>query len=142
MKQGDSGAEVRYLQDLLREAGYLDSPATGYFGANTNRAVRAFQADYGLRVDGIAGVKTIATLESVVGFRPVEPGGNVLRHGSTGAEVQALQTALRNQGYYFGTIDGVFGTDTEHAVKNYQYDRFLVTDGAVGSSTKRVLGLI
>jgi Putative peptidoglycan binding domain len=60
---GDSGSPVSQLQDLLRNAGYFSSPSTGYFGTLTESAVIAFQQDYGLEVDGIAGSETIAALQ-------------------------------------------------------------------------------
>jgi putative chitinase len=57
--QGDA---VRELQDHLLALGYcdLDGPvrADGYFGDRTRRAVEAFQYDYGLTVDGVAGPQT------------------------------------------------------------------------------------
>lgn len=64
LQQGDSGNAVRSLQDLLRSTGYLSSPSTGYFGSATEAAVIAFQQDYGLIVDGIAGSQTIAALQN------------------------------------------------------------------------------
>jgi Putative peptidoglycan binding domain len=60
---GDSGDRVQSLQDLLRDAGYFSSASTGYFGSATESAVIAFQQDYGLMVDGIAGSQTIAALQ-------------------------------------------------------------------------------
>ncbi|MBD3882221.1 peptidoglycan-binding protein [Phormidium tenue FACHB-886] len=64
LQQGDSGEAVRSLQNLLQGAGYFSSPSTGYFGSATEAAVIAFQQDYGLIVDGIAGSQTIAALQS------------------------------------------------------------------------------
>jgi len=56
------GEAVRELQQHLRELDYrdMDGPvsADGRFGDRTRRAVEAFQYDYGLTVDGIAGPKT------------------------------------------------------------------------------------
>lgn len=56
------GAAVQELQHQLRELGYrdLDGPvlADGHFGDRTRHAVEAFQYDYGLAVDGIAGPRT------------------------------------------------------------------------------------
>ena len=63
LQVGDSGNQVRSLQDLLRNAGYFSSTSTGYFGSATKSAVTAFQQDYGLMVDGIAGSQTIAALQ-------------------------------------------------------------------------------
>ena len=60
---GDSSDQVRSLQDLLRNAGYFSRASTGYFGSTTESAVIAFQQDYGLMVDGVAGSQTIAALQ-------------------------------------------------------------------------------
>lgn len=69
--QGDA---VRELQHQLRELGYrdLDGPvrADGYFGDRTRRAVEAFQYDYGLAVDGVAGPKTWQALRHALRGAP------------------------------------------------------------------------
>lgn len=66
LKYGDSGEPVRCLQDQLRKAGYFSGPSTGYFGSQTKHAVIAFQQDYGLVVDGIAGPQTLSALNQVL----------------------------------------------------------------------------
>jgi peptidoglycan hydrolase-like protein with peptidoglycan-binding domain len=63
---GDSGADVTRLQDLLRDAGYFPAATTGFFGEFTASAVRDFQHERGLEVDGVAGYETFAALESSV----------------------------------------------------------------------------
>lgn len=62
LQKGDSGPDVRCLQDRLRELGYFTGPSTGYFGSMTKAAVIAFQCDYGLVGDGVAGPETLAAL--------------------------------------------------------------------------------
>ena len=57
LKLKSSGPFVSYLQELLGKLGY-QIPATGYFGALTENAVRDFQQKNGLVVDGEVGVKT------------------------------------------------------------------------------------
>ncbi len=57
LKLKSSGSFVSYLQELLGKLGY-QIPATGYFGAITENAVRDFQQKNGLVVDGDVGVKT------------------------------------------------------------------------------------
>lgn len=52
---------VKMLQELLNEVGY-DLPATGYFGAMTDRAIRDFQKNNGLVVDGVVYTKTWTSL--------------------------------------------------------------------------------
>ncbi|MCU0402468.1 MAG: N-acetylmuramidase family protein [Algoriphagus sp.] len=57
LKLKSSGPFVSYLQELLGKLGY-QIPATGYFGALTEKALKDFQQKNGLVVDGEAGVKT------------------------------------------------------------------------------------
>lgn len=61
--------------------------------------------------------------------------------GSTGQEVKQIQTVLRQKGYYFGNIDGIFGTATRTAVRNFQKANGLTVDGIVGKKTLAKLGI-
>jgi len=54
---------VKELQQLLKDLGYLDK-VTGYFGTETEAAVKKFQEKNGLTVDGIVGSSTMAKLKS------------------------------------------------------------------------------
>lgn len=58
-----------------------------------------------------------------------------LKKGSRGAEVKTLQTALKDQGYYSGKIDGIYGKKTVSAVKAYQRKNGLKADGVAGPKT-------
>ena len=64
--------------------------------------------------------------------------GNVnLKQGSSGTEVEKLQNALIEKGYDVGSTgaDGVFGSNTLAAVKQYQQDNGLTVDGIAGKNT-------
>ena len=65
----------------------------------------------------------------------------VLKVGSSGAQVKTLQTKLNNWGYYAGTVDGIFGSKTQAAVKRFQQKNGLVADGIVGAKTAAALGM-
>ena len=59
----------------------------------------------------------------------------VLKKGSKDPAVRDLQEALRALGYDLGAVDGVFGANTENAVKQFQQAREIPVDGVVGRVT-------
>ena len=63
------------------------------------------------------------------------------RQGSSGEQVRIIQSKLKNWGYYDGTVDGVFGSQTTQAVKYFQRKNGLTADGIVGPATLRALGM-
>ncbi|MCR5502486.1 MAG: serine hydrolase [Lachnospiraceae bacterium] len=62
-----------------------------------------------------------------------------LKKGSRGNAVKTLQTALKEQGYYSGKIDGVYGKGTVKAVKAFQRKNGLKADGIAGPPTQAKL---
>ncbi|MFP4100136.1 peptidoglycan-binding domain-containing protein [Coleofasciculus sp.] len=156
LQRGDRNSQVTSLQRNLQVAGYFNGPITGYYGSTTQAAVIQLQQAKGLTVDGIAGPKTRAALESTplsstsqtapsteatedrMGF--ANP-GLVLKRGSRNSDVTALQRTLQAQGYYDGPITGYYGNLTENAVIQYQKAKGLTVDGMVGANTKATLEL-
>ena len=63
------------------------------------------------------------------------------RRGSTGSTVREIQTRLKNWGYYSGTVDGIYGSGTEAAVKKFQQKNGLTADGIAGPATLSALGI-
>lgn len=63
------------------------------------------------------------------------------RYGSTGDEVKKIQNVLKDQGYYDGAIDGIFGNKTKNAVTQYQKEKGLSVDGVVGPKTLQSMGI-
>ena len=64
-----------------------------------------------------------------------------LRYGSRGDKVKELQQKLKRWGFYTGSIDGIFGSGTQAAVKNFQKKNGLTADGIVGPKTAAALGM-
>ena len=58
-----------------------------------------------------------------------------------GAAVTEIQTRLKNWGYYSGAVDGVYGSQTEKAVRWFQKKNGLQVDGQVGDLTLAALGM-
>ena len=65
----------------------------------------------------------------------------VSKVGSRGEEVKKIQTKLKNWGYYSGSIDGIYGWQTESAVKSFQKKNGLTADGIAGTKTLNAMGI-
>ncbi len=63
------------------------------------------------------------------------------KSGSTGEEVRKIQTKLKNWGYYNGSVDGVYGWQTENAVRSFQKKNGLKVDGVAGQATLNAMGI-
>ena len=68
-------------------------------------------------------------------------GADSYKVGSQGSTVQEIQRRLKNWGYYTGSVDGIFGSRTEKAVRWFQSKNGLTVDGKVGSQTLAALGI-
>ncbi|MGI8316699.1 peptidoglycan-binding protein [Halobacillus mangrovi] len=129
LKRGDRGEEVKNLQRQLSELGYSlgGYGVDGSFGKITDSAVRAFQKNAGIKVDGIAGPITRKKLDE-----SVYP-GTPLRAGATGEAVKRIQKVIGVK------TDGLFGQKTEAAVRSFQMNSGIEVDGVVGPITWRYL---
>ena len=131
LRRGNSNNFVFLLQFILNQFGYNLS-VDGIFGANTEKAVRDFQQKNGLSVDGLVGQNTWRTLLNL----PAYP---LLKRGYSGSYVKFLQQLLESYLIPVGTIDGIFGSRTENAVKQFQQENNLSVDGIVGKNTWNAL---
>lgn len=136
LRTGDTGPLVLRLQYLLSYRNFLNADdMDGVFGSATETAVRSFQADQGLKVDGVAGERTWLALSAGIEIPPT------LFLGCTGESVARLQRALndlRDLGFSAVLpleIDGIFGPRTEQIVKAWQASEDVPVDGIVGPRT-------
>ena len=129
LKKGSSGEAVRQLQQALKDLGYDPGAVDGQFGAKTEAAVKQFQGDREITVDGIVGDITWLNIDEADMSNPT------IRKGSTGNPVRRAQKRLTLGGYDTGGVDGIFGAKTEAAVKRFQKDRGLTQDGIIGPNT-------
>lgn len=76
----------------------------------------------------------------LMAFTPITASAALLRRGSRGNEVKELQMTLKELGYFtYPKATGYFGSITEKAVKKFQKDQKLATDGIVGKRTRGAL---
>ncbi len=63
------------------------------------------------------------------------------KYGSTGSEVMEIQQKLKDLGFYTGSVDGIYGSETQAAVRSFQSSVGITADGIAGSTTLLYLGL-
>ncbi|HSM01516.1 MAG TPA: peptidoglycan-binding protein [Acidimicrobiia bacterium] len=149
LKNGSVGEQVRALQSFLDVFAHDPGPVDGIFGPLTETAVRSFQTERRLTIDGIVGSNTrgaIGTLKTLADKASVlDPDGRILSRGARGGDVVELQSLLKVTGHDPGIPDGYFGPKTEAAVRSFQQARGVAIDGLVGPGTRaaltQVLGL-
>jgi N-acetylmuramoyl-L-alanine amidase len=139
LRPGSTGEAVVDLQQRLGRAGHAcDRDPGGHYGPATEEQVRTFQARRGLRVDGICGAQTWASLvESglVLGNRLLYLHAPMLR----GDDVAELQGLLGSLGFDAGKVDGIYGAATARAVADFQRNYGIAADGVCGYETLRAL---
>jgi peptidoglycan hydrolase-like protein with peptidoglycan-binding domain len=128
----DSGIAVAQLQQLLQAHGF-DLKIDGDFGWMTEAAVKAFQRQAGLKINGVVDEQTWAALK-----RSVQPGSRLLSLGHTGADVYELQGLLQVHGYNIRR-DGIFDSETRQAVILFQKRHKLKDNGMVDRITWTML---
>ena len=142
LRRGATGSAVADVRRMLATIGLLnntDPAAADVFDESTELAVRHFQQNRGLSVDGVVGAETYLALTGA----HWRLGDRVLAHEAgqplTGDDVAALQTQLIELGYPLSRADGVFGRSTAEALRRFQREYGLVADGICGPATLRAL---
>ncbi len=159
IKLGSRGSSVSELQAALKLLGFYSETVDGIFSQSTAAAVSKFQEAAGLAPDGIVGQDTwnrlfpvaSGAIENPIANAPATPENSqinpqpqptnfpVLRRRMRGPAVRELQERLRAKGFLRARADGVFGRETEAAVKAAQRQYQLPADGIVGRATWEAL---
>lgn len=162
LKPGSQGAEVLELQATLKLLGFYAGAVDGVYGLTTVTAVSRFQQAAGLTADGIVGPDTwnhlfpavpdSTTAAPAAPASPTAPSSPkaaasgkaidlpTLKLGAKGGAVVTLQERLQAIGVLTSSADGIFGTETQAAVKAAQQKFGLEPDGVVGPATWKALG--
>lgn len=141
IREGERSHQVADVQARLRALGYKVEDEAGTFGSSTTAAVRAFQQNRGILVDGIVGPHTwseIVEASWYLGDRDL-----YLKHPPMrGDDVKSLQARLNALGFDSGKEDGIFGIATDRAVRAFQKEYGVTGDGIFGlASHAALLGL-
>lgn len=127
------------LQRRLAVLGYSTGPdEAGDFGPATAVAVSAFQAERGLRIDGICGEQTWAAIVEA-GFRLGDRRLYQRKPMMRGDDIADLQRRLGALGFDAGKVDGIFGPDTAAALEDFQRNAGVIVDGIFGPDELQVL---
>jgi N-acetylmuramoyl-L-alanine amidase len=140
LRRGDHGPAIAEVRARLAHLGLCDERAGGDpfdFDADLDRAVRSFQQERGITVDGIVGPHTFRRLEEArwqLGDRVLSyvPG-----HLMAGDDVTELQRRLNQLGFAAGRTDGLFGVQTDAALREFQKGVGVTADGTCGPDTFR-----
>lgn len=141
MGKGDQSPAVAEVRERLTRLGYLSAPdsdptanseSDDVYDTSVYQAVKAFQLERGIDSDGIVGLSTFKRLEEA----RWNLGDRILSYSAThmvaGDDVLSLQQRLNDLGFDAGRVDGVFGPDTDRAVREFQRNVGGAADGTCG----------
>ena len=142
-----SQAGVMAVQQRLKQTGAYGGPTDGVWGPESAAALEQFQRAHGLQVTGQLNQATVATL----GLNPadllaVAPAG-VPTASAAAAEplsrdaIRAVQSRLRQLGFYSGRIDGIWGPSMQASLQRFQQGRGLQATGQLNPAAVTALGL-
>lgn len=152
MRDEDGYTDVSLCQARLDVHGFPCGKVDGIYGPKTEAAVRSFQRAMGLDTDGICGSKTWAALDEEPGEEAADPETPAdveepvirrtlrlktpyMRDEGGYQDVSLCQTRLAAHGFPCGAVDGIFGRNTEWAVRSFQAYAQLDADGICGPKT-------
>lgn len=140
LSRGATGPAVAEVRDRLVRLGLLAvNGHNDVFDAKVDAAVRVFQQERGITLDGIVGPLTFRRLEEArwnLGDRVVSFSAGRM---TAGDDIGELQRRLNALGFDAGRVDGVFGPDTDHALREFQRNVGVDVDGTCGPAVWRAL---
>ncbi len=138
LSRGARSEKVRELQHRLSQLDWYAGVITGTYGPSTEAGVRGFQDKRGFRPTGVLDATTWNKLTAMT-RRPtadqmhnkLRAGPAILKRGSTGDRVRALQARLKQIGWFAGSVTPTYGPATVSAVRSFQAKRAIPVTGEV-----------
>jgi peptidoglycan hydrolase-like protein with peptidoglycan-binding domain len=142
-----SQAGVMAVQQRLKQNGAYGGPTDGVWGPDSAAALEQFQRAHGLQVTGQLNQATIATLglnpaDLLAAAPPGVPTASVPPAEPLSRDaIRAVQSRLRQLGFYSGRIDGIWGPSIQASLQRFQQGRGLQATGQLNPTTITALGL-
>lgn len=114
------GKSVHILQSKLHKLAYFDDEIDGEFGVLTEHALKKFQTDHQIPINGQADKATLYAIFKVEKenyMKQIEDLSETIYPGMHSQDIKIVQEALNYFGYYEGEIDGIYGPLTDKALK-------------------------
>lgn len=133
-KLGDRSTAIELISNTLLRLGFITTPSD-IFDEKLTQGIKAFQQERGLTATGVINEITARSLEEA----RFKLGDRVLSLNSAsimrGDDVSNLQDRLIQMGFNCGKVDGVYGVNTEGAVREFQKSVGILSDGRCGPAT-------
>ena len=133
-KLGDRSTAIELISNTLLRLGFIATPSD-IFDEKLTQGIKAFQQERGLTATGVINEITSRSLEEArfkLGDRVLSFNASSIMRGD---DVSNLQDRLIQMGFNCGKVDGVFGANTERAVKEFQKSVGISSDGKCGPAT-------
>jgi N-acetylmuramoyl-L-alanine amidase len=133
-KLGDRSTAIELISNTLLRLGFITTPSD-IFDEKLTQGIKAFQQERGLTATGVINEITARSLEEArfkLGDRVLSFNSSSLMRGD---DVSNLQDRLIQMGFNCGKVDGIYGANTERAVKEFQKSVGIVADGKCGPAT-------
>jgi len=150
--QGYSQPTVRSAQQQLKNDGYYKGGVDGVDGPMTRAAIRKYQGDNNLTVNGRLDTATRAKLGIGTAEQSTEanraatsssqtPENSQNMMAPSKAAVSAAQRSLKKKGFYKGNVNGTMSAETQAAIREYQRNSNLNVTGQLDQGTLSSLGV-
>jgi lipid-binding SYLF domain-containing protein/peptidoglycan hydrolase-like protein with peptidoglycan-binding domain len=135
--------KVREAQAALKKEGFDPGPVDGIMGSKTMTALRDFQSHHGLEVTGTINSETEKALMASAGTtsrsKPATSESKPAPTTSSVEDIRHLQQALTDLGYSPGDVNGMMTSQTQEAIREFQFLNNLPVTGNLDEQTKAAI---